>query len=305
MTMGDIAVDIFFITSGFLVTASLLTRQSIIEFISARCLRIFPALLIMLVLTVFGLGVFFTTLPVQSYITAPEIYYYLVKCATLITGVADTLPGVFHDNPYKNSVNGSLWVLPYQIRMYAILAIIWVALGIKKSIRLRTFELAIVTGAFVAGVLVMTYYFYLIADSTFLSLFFMFFSGAAFYVLKEHIILSRSLFWLFLITLLLSAIANKHAFFFVYALTIVYVVFYIAYIPSGRLRKYNLVGDYSYGVFIYAFPVQQTVAALVPGISVFSMLLISASVTLFLGVLSWHLIERRALNLKKVLLRPN
>lgn len=298
--MGDIAVDIFFITSGFLVTASLLTRQSIIEFIWARVLRVFPALLIMLLLTVFGLGVFFTSLPLQSYITSPDIYIYFVKCATLITGVADTLPGVFHDNPYKYSINGSLWMMPYQIRMYAILAIIWVALGIKKSIQLRTFQLAIVTSTFVACVLVITYYFYLIADSPFLSLFFMFFSGAAFYVLKEHIILSRSLFWLFLITLLMSAIANKHVFFFVYTLTIAYVVFYIAYIPSGRIRKYNLVGDYSYGVYIYAFPVQQTVAALVPRISVFSMLIISASVTLFLGVLSWHLLERRALGLKRL-----
>lgn len=300
MTMGDSAVDVFFITSGFLVTASLLTRQSVIEFIWARVLRIFPALLIMLLLTVFGLGVFFTSLPIQSYLSDSRTYIYLVKCATLITGVDDNLPGVFHGNPYKYSINGSLWMMPYQIRMYAILAIIWVALRIKKRIRLRTFELAIVTGAIVAGVLVIAYHFYLLADSPFVRLFFMFFSGAAFYVLKERITLSRLLFWLFLITLLLSAIANKHAFFFVYALTIAYVVFYIAYIPSGRIRKYNLVGDYSYGVYIYAFPVQQTVAALVPGVSVFAMLLISASATLFLGVLSWHLLERRALGLKRL-----
>ncbi len=55
MTMGTIAVDIFFITSGFLVTSSLLTRQSVIEFVWARVLRIYPALLVMLCLTVFGL----------------------------------------------------------------------------------------------------------------------------------------------------------------------------------------------------------------------------------------------------------
>lgn len=129
-------------------------------------------------------------------------------------------------------------------------------------------------------------------------LFFMFFSGASFYVLKEHITLSRLFFWIFVIALLLSAIANKHAFFVVYALTIAYVLFYIAYVPSGRIRKYNQMGDYSYGVYIYAFPIQQSVAALVPGASVLSMLSISASATFLLAALSWYLLERRALGLK-------
>jgi peptidoglycan/LPS O-acetylase OafA/YrhL len=301
MTMGSIAVDIFFITSGFLVTASLLTRQSAIEFIWARVLRIFPALLVMLLLTVFGLGVFFTSLPLPSYLADPKIYIYLVKCSTLITGVAYNLPGVFDGNPYKNAVNGSLWTMPYEIRMYAILAIVWVALRITKRIRFRTFELIILTSAVAAGVFVIARHLlpsYFPTEGYFANLFFMFFSGAAFYVLKEHITLSRLFFWLFVIALLTAAIANKHSFFVVYTLTIAYVLFYLAYVPSGLVRKYNQVGDYSYGVYIYAFPVQQSVAALIPGVSVLLMVLISAVVTLLLAVFSWHFLERRALGLK-------
>lgn len=297
MPMGSIAVDIFFATSGFLVTASLLTRRSVIEFVWARTLRIFPALLIMLLITVFGLGVFFTSLPLPSYLTDSAIYIYLVDCTTLIFGVAYNLPGVFDGNPYKKAVNGSLWTMPYEIKMYAILAIVWVVSRIPKGIKFRTFELAIVTGAVVAGVLAVANHFYFPTEA-FTRLFFMFFSGATFYVLKEYITLSRSFFWFFVIALLASAIANKHAFFVVYVLTIAYVLFYIAYIPSGRLRKYNQMGDYSYGVYIYAFPVQQSVAALIPGVSVLSMLLISASSTLLIAALSWHLLERHALSLK-------
>lgn len=81
-------------------------------------------------------------------------------------------------------------------------------------------------------------------------------------------------------------------------MVIAYVLFYLVYVPVGQLRTFNQVGDYSYGVYIYAFPVQQSVAALLPGVSVIAMISISAVVTLLLAALSWHLLERRALRLK-------
>jgi peptidoglycan/LPS O-acetylase OafA/YrhL len=298
MTTGSIAVDVFFITSGFLVTASLLGRKSVIEFIWARVLRIFPALLIMLLLTVFVLGVFFTSLPKLLYLTNYETYHYLVKNMILITGIDLNLPGVFNGNPYHSPVNQSLWTLPYEISMYTILAVVWVVLGIAKKVRFRIFEVAIITFAVVAGVSDVFHDVHINVVHSPERFSFMFFSGAAFYVLKEHITLSRSFFWLSVIALGLSTMVNKQAFYVVYTLTIAYILFYIAYIPSGGVRKYNQLGDYSYGVYIYAFPVQQSVAALIPGVSVLSMLSISAFATLLLAVLSWHLLERRALGLK-------
>jgi peptidoglycan/LPS O-acetylase OafA/YrhL len=298
MTMGSIAVDVFFITSGFLVTASLLSRQSVIDFAWARVLRIFPALLVMLILTVFVLGVCVSNLPPALYLADSRTYFYFMKCATLITGVAENLPGVFAGNPFRNTVNGSLWTMPYEIRMYAVLAVTWVVLRMVKNRGFRFLQLALVAGCVVAGVVVVARHFYLPSDGQFARLFFMFFSGAAFYVLRAHIRLSRAYFWLAVTALLLSALANKHVFFIVYELSIAYVLFYLAYIPRGAIRKYNLLGDYSYGVYIYAFPIQQTVVALLPGVSVQAMLAASASVTLLLAALSWHLLERRALGLK-------
>ena len=300
MTMGSIAVDVFFVTSGFLITASLLTRHSFIEFLWARFLRIFPALLIMLLVTVFGLGVFFTSRSLSAYLADSQTYVYLLKCTTVVTGVAYNLPGVFDDNPFKNAVNGSLWSLPYEIRMYGILAVVWATFRITKRVSVRTFGPAIVTVAVTAGVFVVARHFYLPSDDQFATLFFMFFSGAAFYVLKDHITLSRSCFWLCVIALLSSAMVNTQTFFVVYVLTMAYTVLYVAYIPSGLVRKYNQVGDYSYGVYIYAFPVQQSVVALVPGVSVLSLLVISAFATVLFAALSWHLLERRALGLKGI-----
>ena len=298
MTLGSVAVDVFFITSGFLVTASLLNRQSTIEFIWARALRIFPALIVMLFLTVFVLGVVFTALPTLTYLSSPEIYIYFGKCVTLISGVGYILPGVFDDNPYKHAVNGSLWTMPWEIRMYAILAVSWLALRVTSKFRLALFQRLIVVLAFVFGVGVFFTHFYATSIRHHQAmLFFMFFLGASFYVLREKILLSRWGFFFCMISLGLATF-HEHVFFIVYVIVIAYVLFYLAYVPSGFIRKYNQLGDYSYGIYIYAFPVQQSVAHLMPGVSVLQMVLVSAAATSLLAIFSWHLLEQRALRYK-------
>ncbi len=125
----------------------------------------------------------------------------------------------------------------------------------------------------------------------------MFFTGSAFFVLRDRIVLSRSVFFSFLVVLLLSAY-HPRLFFIVYSATLAYILFYLAFIPSGFFRAYNRSGDYSYGVYIYAFPVQQSIAASVPGVSVLSMAIYSSVITIILAALSWHLLEKHALKRK-------
>jgi len=168
----------------------------------------------------------------------------------------------------------------------------------SKSLNLRAFDHAIVTVAAGAGLFGIGRHFSSTTDDQFVMLLFMFFSGAAFYVLKEHITLSRPYFWVCVIALLSSALIGRQTFFTVYVLTLAYTLLYLAYIPSGLVRRYSRAGDYSYGVYIYAFPVQQSVAALVPGISALSLFVLSASLTFLCAALSWHTLERRALGLK-------
>lgn len=91
---------------------------------------------------------------------------------------------------------------------------------------------------------------------------------------------------------------DKEIFHVVYSLTLTYLLMCAAYMPSGRIRVFNRIGDYSYGVYIYAFPVQQSVAAFLPGISVAEMFQLSLFFTFLLAMLSWHLIEKPALALK-------
>jgi peptidoglycan/LPS O-acetylase OafA/YrhL len=195
MTLGSIAVDVFFVTSGLLVTASLLRSESVVAFAWSRCLRIFPGLLVMLVLTVFLLGPLFTTLQPASYLLDPRTHAYLIKGATLVTGILDRLPGVFESNPYPASINGSLWTMPYEVRMYVLLAVLWAVVHKAFGFRGAQFTRAVQLLAILSGVGLVVGHFISSRDPTFLRLFFMFFAGAALFVSRERVRLSARFFY--------------------------------------------------------------------------------------------------------------
>ena len=300
ITIGMIAIDVFFITSGFLVTSSLMNRQNIIEFSCARALRIFPALWIMLVITVLFIGPYFSANSLPSYLFDYKTRYYFVKCSTLFTGVSYELPGVFNTNPYNNAVNGSLWTLPWEVRMYTILAVTWIGAACLGRFRDIAFRILIIAYFIISAICVIAIDFGSLSTAydTQFRLFFMFFTGSAIYILRRIIHLSTSSFCFVIIIVAISTI-QKVFFHTIYHLSIAYIVFYLAYVPAGFIRKYNLIGDYSYGIYIYAFPVQQSLAALIPGISVLYMFMSSAAVTILLAGISWHAVEKRTLDLKE------
>ena len=298
VTLGSIAVDIFFVTSGFLVTASLLARKNTVEFVLSRILRIYPALFLMVLISVFVFGVAFTSQPVGVFLHDDVTHLFAIKNVTLIFGVTGNLPGVFESTPYPKVVNASLWTLPFEIRMYGILAIIWLALYLLGRFREKLFASLVVLMAFGALFIHFRDYFLSHEVDNFHRLFFMFFTGASYYVLKEWIVLSHKAFFLTVILVLFSAFYSKDTFFVIYHATVAYITFWVAYVPKGSVRRFNRLGDYSYGVYIYAFPVQQSVAALMPGVTVGTLMMISFVYTFALAFISWHLVEKRALKLK-------
>lgn len=299
MTFGSIAADIFFIISGFLVTSSLVTRKSTLDFVWARVLRIYPALIVMVILSVFVLGIFFTSIPISSFLERSETHIFVLKNITLIFGVAYTLPGVFESIPFGKSVNHSLWTMPAETRLYIILLSLWVIPAIYKRIKIKPVSFSLLVISFASSSFVMHFlnHFYFHSENQSYRLLYMFFIGAAYFVLKEHISFSRGILWLAISCLLISAL-DIETFFVVYNIVLAYILFWIAYVPAGAIRGFNRLGDYSYSVYIYAFPIQQSIIALIPDISVKLMILASSVTTLFIAFLSWHFIEEPALTLK-------
>lgn len=298
MTWAGMAVDLFFITSGFLIAGSYISKSSTVAFIWARILRIYPALIVSVVYCVFVVGLWFTTLDAWDYLSSSQTHKFILKNTTLFFGVEYQLPGVFKDVPYEGAVNGSIWTLPYEVKMYVILAIaLSCIVYFGKFVASVTLKSALFVLALTSISLHILNYYQALFPENAVRLFYMFFVGAAFYAWRDKIRLSSGWF-LVALSLLLVSTMDKDLYFVTYTFLLPYLIFYVAYVPAGHVRKFNGVGDYSYGIYIYAFPVQQSIVAIIPDISVAAMIVYSFFVTFILSFLSWHLIEKRCLKMK-------
>ncbi|MDX9964219.1 acyltransferase family protein [Desulfobacter postgatei] len=195
MTWGAIAVDIFFVISGFLIAGSFFSRKKIIVFLWARILRIYPALIINILFCVFVVGLFFTNIPATDYLAQTGTYKYLIRNVTLLWGgVNHHLPGVFIDNPVAKAVNGSLWTLPYEIKMYGLLLITAVSVVFfQNKTRHELQKTVFFSIAFLSFSVHILNHFFQFAPGQFLRLLTFFFMGSAFYVFKDNIILSKKI----------------------------------------------------------------------------------------------------------------
>jgi len=296
-SLGEMGLDMLFVTSGFLVTASLVVRQDLIAYLWARILRVYPGLLVMLVLTVFVLAPALTSLPLGDYYASPLTWEYFRKCTTLIGGVRYALPGVFQNVPLRAEFNGSLWTMPVEVRMYLYLAAIYVALAFVPHLRLKVMRVVLPISAAVLIAIVMSAKVTGGAYNGANIRVFMFLYGSSLFVWRERIPVGP---WLLAGILAALALASfdKTVFFVVYAACLAPLVLHLVYVPGGRIRAFNDWGDYSYGVYIYAFPVQQTLAFLFPAMTLAAMMASSAFVSVAIAIVSWKLIEERALAMK-------
>jgi peptidoglycan/LPS O-acetylase OafA/YrhL len=291
--IGNIAVNVFFVVSGFLVTASLFNRGNIAAFFWARFLRIFPGLWVATFLIVFGLGVWATRLPVGEYLASPLTHFYLWRNFTIVSGIGRYLPGVFEANTHDQIVNASIWTIPIEWRLYEYLAMIWIVLSLVPKYRRRAFRiLAPLVAVTIFGFLVSGHRDNAGAVATYL-----FFAGSSIFILGDKIpVVFKAV--PALIAALIIAAVDPRALFVVYLLVLPLLVLNLAYAPGRVLLRFNNLGDYSYGVYIYAFPIQQTLIYLKPGISLGALMIFSSLLTLGAAILSWRLVEKPALGRK-------
>jgi peptidoglycan/LPS O-acetylase OafA/YrhL len=288
--LGVIGVFVFFVISGFLVTMSFVETRSAPRFLAKRALRIYPGFIACLLLSALCLGPALTSLPLGEYLRQPDTGRYVIW-NLLMDADQNSLPGVwFSGFSAGNVVDGPLWTLPCEILMYLLVLV----LGLARLLNLPAVALLVIGG------MVCVWFDTTSIDGVWPSagwLLPFFASGMALYLLKDkgvfHPVIALAA------ALGLAAATAFHLLLLLFPIFGGYLVIYLALekrfpvIPAARW------GDLSYGLYIYGWPVEQTIVRISGGHAPWEKVFVVAlPLSAALAFLSWHLVEKRALALK-------
>ena len=294
-SLGEHAVQVFFVLSGILVTESLLRSRGAIDFFCGRCLRIFPGLIVCVVATALVLGPLVSHGSVVAYFADPLWAAYIAKTILLVTGAA-TLPGTFGELPAAGLVNMSLWTLKYEAICYLGLGAIG-ALGLLRG-RFRLPATAVLAVA-VCGIFLKApdpaHAFGMVDNIRYFALYFG--MGTLACLLKDYIPVVR---WatLPLLALFLASIGMPWAE-LTCALFLTYATIIAATFSFGPLRAWCNEHDMSFGVYIYAAPIQQALLQVFPGFGPLTLAAVALAISAVLARLSWGFIEKPAMALRR------
>lgn len=291
-TLGEHGVNGFFAVSGFLVAMSWDRRGGAVPFTVARLLRVFPGLIVAVLVTALAIGTAMTSLPPSSYLAADGTWKMVVQTLTTFKS-ATVLPGVFEGNPLPWPIS-TVWTLRYELICYAGVLIYGVCGGFRVPHLALAFVCLLTVALIVLG----------FADAlpkgreTTLRLPLIFACGTLAWLYRDRIPVTLAGVAMVLALLPLAALLVPPLYKPMLFVGSAYVFLFVAVAPGLSHPRLEPRGDLSYGVYLYGWPVQQTLQALFPGVSGWWMLAPALAITALLAALSWVLIEKPALSLK-------
>jgi peptidoglycan/LPS O-acetylase OafA/YrhL len=290
-----LVLPMFFALSGFLVAGSLERTKTLGMFLALRAIRIYPALMVEVILSAFILGPWVTTLPLNTYFSDPLFRQYLLN---VIGDVHFALPGVFQNNPLPGIVNGQLWTIPFELYCYLTIAAATVA-GLKKYRALGPIFVVVVTllylgvtlyrhngeivpvpGAINGALLIAT-----------------FLAGVSIYFYRAELPWNPVVGLVAIVTsgLLLGGYVPYGDFFA--PVPAAYATVYLGLLNPSRKSLRG--ADYSYGIYLYGFAIQQTLVDVIPAARHWYFnILMSVPLTVAVAAASWHFVELPAHKLR-------
>jgi peptidoglycan/LPS O-acetylase OafA/YrhL len=299
LAFSDIGVKGFFIISGFLIFQSLERSKSLLDFYWKRFLRLFPALAVVLLLTVLlAPFVYHGSTP---YLSNKTVWTYLPNNLSLYR-IQYNISGIFDDNIYKSAINGSLWTIPYEFTMYVLLSFLFLFRRnkwITRVLLLVVFSLFVIENIFYSAQLDTFGNILSISLKWLTELGAFFIAGALIASMKiEQSKYFNSVAFIALAALIISLIFHHYGPAKFFTLPLVVICIGLKSTPVLNVIG-DKIGDLSYGIYIYGFPVQQTLMHYFK-FSCFELLFFSLIISYSFAYLSWHLIEAKALKLKKL-----
>lgn len=302
MTLGQLAVDAFFVISGFLIAASVTHASSTGRYLWHRFLRIFPGFWVCLFATAFAMAPLFWIVSQGTYhgFLSPRDAspWHYVERNFLLVIRQENIGGLFRSSPYPHGINGSLWTLAYEFCCYLGLAVIGLT-GLRARGGLfavaTTVVLMILVGTSaiprtwgVGGVSLRQVAVFGVPFAL----------GSCAWFMADRIPMSRFLAAIGGVVYLASLPLGLFEHVGLIGLT--YVILWLACVLP--LRGFDRRRDVSYGVYLYAFPVEQGVTLM--GVRDHPLHVATAfAITVPLAMLSYRLVERPALRMKKLSLR--
>jgi len=285
-TLGTFAVMVFFGISGFLITASYQRDPDPWRFCSRRARRLWPGLAACLCFTVVCLGGMFGALSFAEFLSDQRVWTFLISNASMLDFQGD-LPGLFSENPYPTAA-GSIWTLQYEVACYGAVLLAG-TLGLLTNRRLASMTL--ICGILVSVGICLAHPEEFPTRVIRLAEFAIPFAfGGLAWIFRDQISMSPVV-----CLCLVGASALGHGTVIQSLLTplaITYLTLFLGYNWSSIFR---LPGDYSYGVYIYAFPLQGLVLHLYGPMTPWTNVLLAVPFTFMFAALSWHFIEKPCL----------
>ena len=295
VSFGIIAVDGFFLISGYLITKSFIETPSVLLYFVKRCLRILPGFFVSFWLCVLVLAPFVGA-EINVFLPSNILRNTLRSFRLTSPDVA----GAFAGLPYPN-LNVPLWTIAYEFRCYIMAAILGM-IGMYQ-LRNRSLLIGLVLLAIVANALTIFpenkegIYKLTGGMQSDVRFFGVFETGALYFLLKDRVKLTNTgAFWATVIMCL--ALFNQYTAEAGFTLFGGYLIFWIAFkVRMLFLSVYDNKFDLSYGIYLYAWPIQSTIALNFRTINPWLLCIISFAGACAFAYVSWSFIEKPALRL--------
>lgn len=294
VSFSHLAVNTFFVISGFLIFKSYQRSTSWMSFIKKRLLRIYPAFVVSLFFSLCIASVFYTGQ--TNFWLLRDTWQFISRNMGLLF-LQHEIPGVFVHNPV-HAINGSWWTIPYEVLCYVCVSILFILPCRKawdKAIVLIVYGLLF---AFNIYLNVYTHYIEQLGVIATMGTLSMYFVGGALmnFVFKDRTINNKYL----LLILIICIIALPFKIWF----AVFYIGWPIAIIGIGLgsypiMNKVDIkLGDISYGIYLFAFPIQQMLVALKPTFNPYLLMITTFLIVIIIAKLSWEFVEKPFLKFK-------
>lgn len=284
---GAMAVDLFFLISGLLVTASWLRSRSMQDYLMKRVLRIYPGFMVAMG---FSAALVWSICPEFRAVVVHPVQWLVLLLQNLLflSNSSICFQGIFAGNPFPSMANASLWTIPWEFSCYLMVLVIGLFCLFKQ--RLLIF-LGVLVGYDIYATSLFT------GASQFAECLMCFLTGLTIWLWRDKIPFSKMIAGSCLLALLVTS-QFRPWFSILFPIMGGYCLLWIAYGPRLPLSRWAEKTDLSYGTYLYAFPIQQVLAMNAALRHPWIIFFLATPITILVAWLSWNLVEKRFLAMK-------